>query len=601
VTDRPRLFAIGVLAVVGVILLVTAIPGVFIIDEDSYIQTIAGLQHGDLAVPGTAGLPPSPELFSFDANGKSRVADTTPVYSVSPPLYAPIALPFAALGLRGLIALQVLSFLGCAYLVFAFVRRETGRLGLAWFALGTFVLASFTIEYAQGIWPQALAMLLVMAAVDLSSRLRAGAALWLAPVAGLCAGVAAGVRYQNLAIAALVAVTLLWCARGRRVRVLAGFALGCAIPLAISAAMNARRFDTWNPVSKGPAYRSGEYVVIGQGRSPVSAVTEAIAVTWARVVDQSTWPEFKDEHHRNIMPKDPRTGVFRIQGALKKALLQSAPWVIVPLIALALAWRRRAATPPNLQRELRALSIVVAGVIGMFAMNGFARHEGWAFNQRYFVELMPLFAVGFGLALAHSERAPPWRPVVLGALLAILVAIVVFRLRSFEVARHIVLMKLPLAIAASLAALWLLARAGRVRAGLAAGALGAALGWAGAVHVGDDLAASRRLRDLNARRLELVEATLPAEPKSAVFAWANTKDALGPLVLGRDVVIVDPWLDGGRDSRKVLDALLAQGRVVYLIRTMSHRMMAHLIDGREVEEFPEVPWVFIVRPAPAGP
>ena len=101
--------------------------------------------------------------------------------------------------------------------------------------------------------------------------------------------------------------------------------------------------------------------------------------------------------------------------------------------------------------------------------------------------------------------------------------------------------------------------------------------------------------------LSLVERTLPAEPKAAVFAWANTKDALGPLVLDRDIVIVDPWIDGGRDSRAVLDALLAQGRVVYLIRTMSHRMMAHLIDGREVEEYPEVPWLFVVRPPSPPP
>ena len=598
---RPRLLAIGVLGLVGVILLVTAIPGVFIIDEDSYIQTITGLRDGSLAVPGTEGLPPSQELYSFDANGKSRVADTTPVYSVSPPLYAPIALPFAAFGVRGLIALQVLSFLVCAYLVFGFVRRETGRDGLAWLALGTFGVASFTIEYAQGIWPQALAMMLVMAAVDLTSRLRGGAALWLAPLAGLCAGLAAGVRYQNLAIAGLLAVTLLWCARGRRVRVIAAFVLGCAIPLAASAAMNARRFDSWNPVSKGAAYRSGRYVFPDQGRSPVTAIAEGFAVTWARVVDQSTWPEFPDAHHRSIMPKDPRTGVFRIQGALKKALLQSAPWVIVPLIALGLAWRRRTTIPPPMRRELRALSVVVAGVLGMFAVNGFARHEGWAFNQRYLLELMPLFAVGFGLALAQSERAPPWRPAVLGGLLAILVAVVVFKLPSFEVARHIVLMKLPLAIAAAIAGLWLLGRAGRVRAGMVAAALGAGLGWAASVHVGDDLASSRRLRDLNAYRLELVEDAIPAQPRSAVFAWANTKDALGPLVLERDIVILDPWLDGGRDARKLLDALLAQGRVVYLIRTMSHRMMAHLIDGHRVEELPDAPWMFVVHPAPPPP
>jgi hypothetical protein len=590
---RSRAVLPAVLAALGALLLVTAIPGVFIIDEPSYLATVTGLRDGTLAVPGTAGLPPSPELISFDAAAPSRVVTSTPVYSSSPPLYAPFALPFAAAGLYGLIALQVLAFLVTAYLVFAFTRRETGDARLAWLALATFVLAGFTIEYAQAIWPHVLSVMFAMLAVDLASRLRGGATLWLAPLAGACAGLATGMRYQNVALAAMIAVSLVWCARGRRARAALAFALGCAVPLAASAAMNAHRFGSWNPVSKGPSYHVA-YASFPRTRSVVEIAGDAVASSWSRIVDYSTWPDHKDAFHKAIMPKDPDTGVFVLHGALKKALLQSAPWVIIPLVAMGLAWRRRGAGPPERRRELRALSLVVGGVLGMFALFGYTRMDGWCFNQRYLLELVPLFAIG--LAMALDAWRPRWRDLAIGAAAAAVVAVAIYQLEPSTSARQLLLMKLPILLAAAVAASWLLARAGRVRLAVAGGVLGAALGWAAAVHVGDDLRASRFLRASNARWLARFRDTVPAEPPAAVFVYSGLRDGLAPLTLERDLVIVDPWVDGGEDAPRMRDALLAQGRVVYIVRQMPSAILASLVEGRRVIIVPGTRWLLRVTP-----
>src|SRR5262249_47092907 len=122
------------LAALAALLVATAVPGIFIIDEDSYLVTVVGLRAGRLTIPGPEGLTPTTELVAFDAGPKGRVVERTPASSVSPPLYAPLALPFSYLGVRGLIALEALAFVVCAWLV----HVASGRRPLA---LATFLVA----------------------------------------------------------------------------------------------------------------------------------------------------------------------------------------------------------------------------------------------------------------------------------------------------------------------------------------------------------------------------------------------------------------------------------------------------------------------------
>ncbi|HLF20591.1 MAG TPA: hypothetical protein VI704_07360, partial [Bacteroidota bacterium] len=109
-----------VLSIVGVFLTLTAIPGIFIIDEDNYLVSLVALRHGRFTIPGTEGFKPSSELVYFDPEANHRIVSSTPVTSLAPPLYAFIALPFSVFGVRGLILLNILAFLITAFLVFLY-------------------------------------------------------------------------------------------------------------------------------------------------------------------------------------------------------------------------------------------------------------------------------------------------------------------------------------------------------------------------------------------------------------------------------------------------------------------------------------------------
>jgi hypothetical protein len=514
-------------------------------------------------------------LLAFDAAPASRDVTSTPVASVAPPLYAVFALPFSVLGLRGLIALQVIAFIVCAWFVHSITRRRTGRVDLAWLALATFVLASFSIEYAQGVWPHMLAVALVLAAFDFIGRLGNSdrsrrSALMLAAFAGLCAGAAAGVRYQNVAIAGLLGLTLLVWHRSA----ILPFVLGLALPLFVSGAMNANRIGSWNPISKGPGYTK-----MGLAHQAPERAHDAFTSTWARAVDFTAWPQPRpDGAVEDVFRKHPVTGAFQQLGGLKKALLQSSPWALVSLLAVALAWRRRRDGVDSRHiLELRRISLLVAGVLGMFALYGF-RHDGLCFNQRYLLELMPLLSIALAIALADLDLR--WKFLAAGATGGVVLGVLVTQLEPGDVTRQLAVMKAPLVLAAAAVGAWLLARRpGRVRAGTFTVLLGVNLGWAGAIHLREDLVESRKLRDTNRQRLNDFEAAVPAGHPIAIIAYYGNKDAFGPLTLDRDVVIVDPWIDRSASIRLLVDAMVAQGRTIFVAGPLPGPTVSALSSG----------------------
>ena len=552
--DRHSLALIALLLVLAVVLLVTAPRGLFSIDESSYIASVTGLRDGDLAIAASRGLAASPELYAFDAAPRSRPV-TTPVTSASPPLFAPIAIGFSVLGVRGLMALQIAAFLACAALVFGFVRRHTRRVDLAWIALATFLVGSFALEYAQAIWPHALAMALVMAAFDLASRIRGGSSPWLAVGAGACVAIAAGVRYQNIAVVATVGAGLvIFAPRGRRRVALLAFCLGAAPCILASSAINHVRHDSWNPVSKGGTY----LVIAGEKTTRANVVEQAITSTWSRVVDYTTWPA------TTAGLVEDATGAIRLDGRFKKALVQSSPWALIPLLAMVLALRRREPISREVRRELVAMGIVVGGTIGMFAVYGYRRHDGWSFNQRYLLEVMPLLASALAIALARVEFS-------LRALVAAasVVTVAVFTLLQLDDAswRSIVLMRAPIVLAFLAAGVFAVGLRGEhtiIRRRLVGAAVGVALGWAIALQLGDDLPGARARRTWNAERLAAMESMLPEAP-SVLLAYWGDKDPFGALPLDRDVLVVDPWIDSGATARVVVDSALASGRRVFVL------------------------------------
>jgi len=219
---------LAVLLTLGIVLVATTIRGPFSIDEANYLVTVTGLRAGTLAVPGTEGLTPSKELFYFDPEAFGRNASHTPVVSVAPPLYAPIALPFSYLGWRGFVFLNTLSYLLTALLVFILVRRFATERQTPWIAAAITLFGGYAIEYSQGLWPHMLSVALVTSAVYAATRVWEGGSPWFSVICGLLIGVATGIREQSIIIAGLLGITILLFA-GRRFVASFWYALGASL------------------------------------------------------------------------------------------------------------------------------------------------------------------------------------------------------------------------------------------------------------------------------------------------------------------------------------------------------------------------------------
>lgn len=576
---RETRWLLGIVAMCAALLSVTAIPEVFTLDECNYLTTVRALRQGGLFVPGTEGLSPSPELSGFDPTNSARAAHATPVAPTVPPLYAPFAVPFVSLGWRGLIFINTLAFAATALFVFALARRYGTRPHTRWVALALYGLGGFAWEYAQGMWPHMLSVALTTGAVWLALRSRDEDRLALGALAGTLLGVAAGIRYQNIVFAAAVGLGVLIWSR-RRVFAGASFAAGVAAPVAVTSLINHARLGTFNPISKGTGYLS---VGTAGDRPVTSALLGKLTTLWARVVDYSVHPPFEGAHGRSAMPKDPDTGVFVIVGGLKKALLQSAPWIAIALVTLVLVWTSRGsarlAGGADKERAIKSLAIPALAVLALFAWAGLERHDGWSFNQRYLLELVPLFAVTVALVVDGWEL--DHQPLVIGGALGVaLAAVPVVATIPEHWFRQRVIMFVPLVLAASLVLAWLGtgARTERLRVAL----LAACVGWALVIHVGDDMQAARGLRDFNGFQRRAIAEHLPDEP-AALLAIAPQKEALCPLQLDHDLVMIDPSADGARDTGRLTDELLTKGRRVFVLGGMPEPYLAAVFTGRSFE------------------
>jgi len=550
-------FAI-VLTALGVVLSVTAVLGPFTVDDNNYLVNVLALRHARVSVANTEGLPPSQELLFFDPGPTGRRVDTTPVTSSAPPLYAPMALPFSFGGWRGLVLLNTLAFLATVAMVFLFTQRYAKEDAAPWFAAVAFAIGGFGIEYAQGVWPHSLSVMLCFAGIALVCIVLDGADARLASVSGFCLALAAGVRYQNaLLVAGAGPILLLWS--WRRLAAVIWYVLGAAPPLVVSAAINHARLGSWNPISKGPGYLSVEI-------ASASAWYDPIRMFWARLVDMSVRPPLLGADVEGWVTYDPGTGAHLMLGVIpQKALLQSAPWAALGLLMFIVAWRRQPVD--GRVRSLRIFGLLTALTLAVFAVSGVRRHEGLTFNQRYLLEIVPLLAVGGALALDGLRlcRRTVNDGLLFGALIAGALLTLTPALSSQSpgmwLGRMLVLFYGPLLIGLALVTLWLLAwHAGRARAAFALVA-GAAVGWAFVVHVAEDVTASHRVRRANLSKATALRAVLPDH--SGLLVHAADRDALGPLLFDKDIVVIDVSADDGLTTQGIVDELMRQRRRVF--------------------------------------
>ncbi len=577
----PPSFVVA-LVVLGVVVSAKVVPGVFIVDEINYLVNVLALRNGGVSVANTDGLTPSRELVFFDPWPPTRVVDSTPVVSTAPPLYGPIALPFSWFGWPGLVAINVVSYLATTALVFLYARRYSSEPSTPWLAAAAFALGGYAIEYAQGLWPQALSFALCTGGIVAAGRLLDGGRLWFGSVAGFLLATATGIRYQNTVVLAAVAVGIgLWA--NRRWHALLAFVLAAAIPLGTSSAINHARLDSWNPISKGKGYLNVPLL-----QSPESSVLDPLVMAWAQMIDFSVRPPLIGPEFESWVRYDATTGAhLLLNTTVKKAFLQSAPWAALAFLMAALVWTSRVEAPEAQRRQMRLLSLTMGGIVATFALAGVRRHDGLAFNQRYLLELLPLSAIGLAWALDGLRLRA--RPLLAGAAIAMPALILVLMSAPAAGApdvpgwtmRIAVILKAPLLLAALLVVCWILARIGyRVRT-LVAVVVGLCLGWGLALHLADDVFASHRARRYSLGRTQALAGVVT--DRSVLVAWWGHRDPAAALLLDRDVVILDAWADEGKDAPRLIRELLARGRRVQVLEDgIPASVLAHVTAGLQV-------------------
>ena len=216
------------------------------------------------------------------------------------------------------------------------------------------------------------------------------------------------------------------------------------------------------------------------------------------------------------------------------------------------------------------MALVVWPTLALFSVAGFGRTDGFCFNQRYFIELLPLAAVA--LAWVVESWQPRRLPVLLGALAAAVAGYWALVFQGSATVRHLALLRVPLALAVLLLVAWAMMRwgaargpagRGRVASGWAAAALGACLMWSAIAHLADDLPASRRSRLMAVKWTEVLDRVLP--PRAAVFAWRGVRNAVVPLLFDRDLVILDAARDDGASARELSQIFLDRQRRVFVV------------------------------------
>jgi hypothetical protein len=427
-----------------------------------------------------------------------------------------------------------------------------------------------------------LSVALTLGGVACAVRSRRDAGLAAAAAAGLLCGVATGVRYQNLVFALAVGAGLLLAER-RRIAKAGAFALAFCLPLAASSAINHVRLGSWNPVSKGPGWMS-----LGAGTTFDNPVVEGAVFLATKVVDYSLHPPPRNP--ATALPwqiPDGPTGAYVYFGAIKKAWIQSSPWILLALVVLVLFAASRENSPRR--REGRAFLLVVGAVLAFFAAAGFRRIDGVCFNQRYFLELVPLVAVAF--AWGAEGKPLTRRPFLEGALLGTVLGCVPLFLPMFSKPRHFLLFRVPLVLAVLLVVAWFAAGRSRVPSGAWSRLAGASLLYAFLVHLGDDLPASYRARAGKLAIRRSVESTIAGGPAALLARWAEA-EPFGPLQLDHDLVILDTRAAPTSEGRQLVGELLKKGRRVFVYTAqMSREELLTLSEGLDAVRPPLPPQV----------
>ncbi len=403
----------------------------FTIDGVIYIDMAKAMsENGALAIASNGGVDGAPALtkeITFENGGAAF-----PLY---PSGYAFIAAPFYALmGIRGLILMNVLSFLGSAFLVYHIAGRLYEEHFIRLAALAIFVVTTFVTNYVTAIWPHMLALLVWLGAIactiSAADTVNANRRMLAFIASGLIIGIGINIRIDSILIYAVLFVWLrIFSLPSHRLAPL-WISIGLAPGLIFAAWLNGLKFGAFTPLSYGST----------SGASQLSSYTNILIVggltflsLWMINMPAMAMTAYRQFGLRNLLLAgavaigmsfvfmgsfivDTLYGVYVLVlnlqahnaysqagvelnefghllfwGYPKRALIQSLPYL--PLIIIPLFYFFRGKDTKSVSLCL----LTIAAPIAFYALNQW--FGGGSYNLRYFIPTLPFIAILSAVAL----------------------------------------------------------------------------------------------------------------------------------------------------------------------------------------------------------
>ena len=572
-------------------------PGVFSVDESHYLLAAQAAARGSFAIENGFEKTGDPSLLYFYTVVPEEVEKRGSIATV-PPYHSFLAGLFLALGdTAGVIWLNLLAFLASALAVRRLGRRLGASPALANLIMFLFVTGGMSFEYALGIWPHALAQCLAlwMLVFFLDGRNK----LMLFFFSGLLGGLGVGVRLQQ--IVWLVALSTSWLFLGReKLRALAAWLTGWAIPLAGLGAINYLRLGSFNPFTYGKGLgQIAAFNWLVRGWPWLLAAAACFLLFWLFF----SVPTKANEKKRDFRPfwaaaagaamflfipglreiffdylgrlgfflVDPALASerFHSQGAvigawgqeyfggmLKKGLLE-----VMPFAALALSSFLH--IPDGVTDRLAYQRLALAALASVALLPLILSPGGFCYNPRYLLEVAPLLLLLAAFQLQDLPR-PFWLAGCLaGIALSLPTVLEPAAVDQPQEGKFLLLTGLTLSLGGLAAGFWRLFSTKHHYMALATAAFihSAALSYGAMIQLGVDTTRSVFIRQTAYAMCRAAADVLPE--KAALIAWEARKDVFTPLKLKKDLWIA-AWR---RDDPRPPDIIDLQiGRPLFILR-----------------------------------
>ncbi len=538
------------------------------------------------------------------------------LYPQYPVFFAVLASPFVAvLGFKGFYLLNAIALLATVVLCHRLAKALFGDADLAANACLIFLFATYAWEYGQAARPHAVSVCLVTLSAYLaivayrSSALRNATAVALG--AGLVAGLGVGVRLDTVLVLPAIIVPFL-LARPWRPREALAIGIGAVPALAILALTNDLKFGVLSPLSYGalpsPANVLASYVPIailgvgglaviwlmtrqfgrdGRRTTRMILVGGSVLMAGAGVFLLDLWDyvlrlasgaywllvDFGIGETEALPPDASRgpAGTFLYSGGVKKALLQSCPYLAalaIPAAALARGAEDRS--------QLGLLFLVPGAFVIVYAYSVWLWHGDSAWpNTRFLLPVLPFTSILVAWAWRalnrglSSRRSWPRLTVAAATTFVFLTLLVLSETTGESVVslavQEIMFRAIPLAIfVASLGLIMTVVISGDAAwpglRGAAGPVLVAAFVWSGLTAFNGDYLRAFAVRQ--ARAEVTASLTRVVEPDSILFT--NAPIAFHRLLLERRVRIASPWRDQFHDFHALRAFHSERGRAIYV-------------------------------------